>query len=81
VGIPRGNASVGWGGVGRRVGIAVRSPLQARVGWGGVPLGIPTAPRRISNNHSNNAAAPIDMRTHGYYCPHRYAHSWLLLPP
>jgi len=58
VGIPRGNAGVGWGGVGRGVGIAVRSPLQAGVGWGGDPLGIPTAPRRISNNNSNNAAAP-----------------------
>jgi len=34
VGIPRGNAGVGWGGVGRGVGIAVRSPLQAGVGWG-----------------------------------------------
>ena len=22
------------------------------------------------------AAAPIDIRTHGYYCPYRYAHSW-----
>ncbi len=38
MGIPRGNASVGWGGVGRRVGIAVRSPLQARVGGGGASL-------------------------------------------
>jgi len=25
-------------------------------------------------------AAPMDMRTHGYYCPHGYTHSWLLLP-
>jgi len=78
---------VGWG---RDRGViptpAWRGDLLAwGLGWGGVgwgsPLGIPTAPRRISNNHSNNAAAPIDMRTHGCCCPHRYAHSWLLLPP
>jgi len=36
VGIPRGNTKVGWGGVGGRVGFAVRSPRQAGVGWGGV---------------------------------------------
>jgi len=36
VGIPRGNARVGWSGVGDGVGFAVRSPRQARVGWGGV---------------------------------------------
>jgi len=80
VGIPKGNTGVGWGRVGRGVGIAVRSPHQARVGWGGDPLGIPTAPRRISNNHCNNAAAPIDMRTYSCCCPHRCAHSWLLPP-
>jgi len=35
VGIPRGNAGVGWGEVGGGVGFAVRSPLQGGVGWGG----------------------------------------------
>ncbi len=30
---------------------------------------------------TTTTAAPMDMRTHGYYCPHGYAHSWLLLPP
>jgi len=34
VGIPRGNAGVGWGGV----GFAVRSPRQAEVGGGRVLL-------------------------------------------
>jgi len=40
VGIPKGNTGVGWGRVGRGVGIAVRSPHQARVGWGGDTLGV-----------------------------------------
>jgi len=45
VGIPKGNASVGWGGVGLGVGIAVRSPPQARVGWGGDLPRDPQTPR------------------------------------